>query len=97
MSKLWLIVTTLPLAACAGETIQVGMDPPPQSWMVCKPLPDRPDLTALVPFTLSDGRQVYLKDAVDDRDSHIADYVLQVRGAWFDCASSLERVRGYYE
>lgn len=89
-------LATLALTAC-GEPIKVGLPPPPADWLVCEPLPVAPDLSPLKAFTLPDGSRAYLKADVDTRDSAIARYVVQVRGAWFDCSNNLAKVRGYHK
>lgn len=84
------------LTACGGERIDVGIPPPPASYMVCEELPVAPDLSPLEAITLADGRQVYLKADVDARDGSIARYIVAVRGAWFSCSNQLQRVSDYY-
>ena len=93
--KRLLILAPFALTACS-EPIRVNAPPPPQDWMVCQKLPVAPDLKPLTPFQLSDGRTVYLKADVDDRDSQIARYIVQVRGAWFGCWSNLKKIDDYY-
>jgi hypothetical protein len=94
---LTLCFASLVLAACTSEPIKVGTPPPPASYLVCDALPVKPDLTPLQAITLADGRVVYLKSAVDERDGSIARYIVEVRGAWFSCSNQLARVRDYYE
>ena len=89
------LCSSLALASC-GEPIRVGAPPPPSEYMVCEKLPVAPDLKPLEAFQLSDGRMVYLKADVDSRDSRVARYILEVRGAWFDCSNQLGKVRDYH-
>lgn len=87
--------SSLALVACCPEPIRVGAPPPPQEWLVCEPMPDRPNLASLVPVPLSDGRVVYIKRDTDARDAEIARYILRSREAYFSCANNLAKVRDY--
>jgi hypothetical protein len=91
-----LIIASLFLASCGGETIRPNLPPPPRDYMVCEKLPERPDLKPLEAITLDDGRVAYLKAETDTRDAHIARYIVATRGAWFSCSNQLEKVRDYY-
>ena len=84
------------LAAC-GEPIEVGLPPPPREWLSCKEMPLAPDLKPLERITLPDGRVVYLARETNDRDAEIARYIVDLRGAWFDCHNQLAKVRGYFK
>ena len=94
--KRLLTLAPFALTACGPKPITVNAPAPPAGWMVCQKLPVAPDLKPLTPFQLSDGRMVYLKADVDARDSQIARYVIEVRGAWFDCSNNLAKVRDYH-
>ena len=94
---LTLCCASLALAACGGETINVGTPPPPASYLVCDALPEAPDLDPLQAITLADGAKVYAKPQVDTRDSAIARWIVELRGAWFSCHNQLAKVRDYYE
>lgn len=83
--------------ACGGEKIEVGTPPPPASYLICDTLPDVPDISPLTPITASNGTRVYLKAEVDARDSLIARWIVDVRGAWFSCSNQIAKVRDYYE
>lgn len=84
------------LTAC-GEPIKVGLPPPPAEWMQCEALPVAPDLKPLERITLPDGRMVYLMTDVNARDARIARYIVQVRGAHFECWNNAAKVRQYHE
>lgn len=90
-----LIFASLFLTAC-HEPIKVGLPPPPAEWMQCEALPVAPDLKPLERITLPDGRSVYLMPDVNARDSQIARYIVQTRGAWFDCSNNLAKVKDYH-
>ena len=83
------------LMACP-KPIEVGKPAPPQSRLVCEPLPEKPVLTPLVPFEASNGALVYYKADVDARDAQIAPYVVDVEGAWFSCSNQLAWNRDYW-
>lgn len=85
------------LTACPGEPIEPNAPPPPREYLVCESLPKAPNVEALSPFALSDGRVVYLASEVDRRDVKIATYIVDVRGAWFSCSNQLGRVRDYVD
>ena len=84
------------ITSCGGETINVGTPPPPASYLVCDALPEAPDLDPLQAITLADGAKVYAKPQVDTRDSAIARWIVDLRGAHFECWNQLQRVREYY-
>ncbi len=92
-----IIATLLFTTACAGERINVGTPPPPKQWLVCKPAPDRPALEALQVYVLPNGSIVYDKGQTDTRDGYIAEYVLDLRAAHFDCEMQLGKVRDYFD
>lgn len=60
------------------------------------PCPDRfpaaPALSPLAPFALPDGRLVVLLDTVIARETMVARYIVQARGAWHECRSAVEYV-----
>jgi len=89
------LCSSLALASC-GEPIRVGAPPPPAEWMTCAKMPVRPDLEALEAIALPDGRGVYSKSATDARDAQIARWIIEARGAWFSCSSSLRKIADYY-
>lgn len=84
------------LAAC-GEPVEVGLPPPPREWLSCKEMPVAPVLEPLERVTLPDGRVVYLARETNDRDAAIARYIVDLRGAWFDCHNQIAKVRGYFK
>ena len=88
---------TLALSGCGPKPIVLNPPPPPKEWLVCAPMPDRPNLAPLVPVPLSDGTVAYLKRDTDARDAEIARYILRSREAWFSCHNQLAKVREYYE
>jgi hypothetical protein len=92
-----LIIATLFLASCGGETIRPNLPPPPRDYMVCAKLPERPDLKPLEAITLDDGRVVYLKAETDARDAQVARYLVAVRDSWFSCSNQLGKVADYYK
>lgn len=96
MRMLWIACFSLALAAC-GEPIEVNPPPPPPEYLTCKEMPTAPDLSPLEAFVLPDGRTAYLKPETDARDAHIARYVVALRGAYYDCAGQLGRVKDYVE
>jgi len=85
----------MPFLASCQQPIEVGRPAPPAERLVCDPLPAAPELAPLVAYTASNGAKVYMKADVDARDALIAEYVVNVRGAWFSCSSQLEWVRDY--
>jgi hypothetical protein len=88
-----LIIATLFLTtACTSERIRVGAPPPPKEWLVCKPAPARPSLPGLTPIG-----DHYAKEQVDRRDKAIAEYILDLRAAHFDCELQLSKVSDYHE
>lgn len=95
----WIPATLLcaSLTACGGETITVNAPPPPASYLICDTLPEPPDISPLTPIVASNGTKVYLADEVNARDSKIARWIVDVRGAWFSCKNNLQRVSDYYE
>ena len=93
----FLYMTALSLTACnQPQPIKLNPPPPPASWLVCEPMPDRPQLAPPVPVPLSDGRVVYLKPETDARDAEIARYILRSREAYFSCWNNLAKVKDYY-
>lgn len=46
---------------------------------------------------MDEGALVYLKSDVDARDATVARFLVNIRGAWFDCANQLQKVADYYE
>ena len=97
VSKIPAFLCALTLTACGGETITVNTPPPPASYLTCDTLPDVPDISPLTPIVASNGTKVYLVDEVNARDSKIARWIVDLRGAWFSCADQLVKVRDYYE
>jgi hypothetical protein len=85
------------LTACTGEVIEVGTPPPPQEYLTCQEMPTAPDISALEAIQASNGALVYSKPETDARDAQIARYIVELRGAWFDCANQLGRVSDYYQ
>lgn len=83
------------LASC-GEPVEVGLPPPPREWLSCKEMPVAPVLEPLERITLPDGRVVYLARETNARDAEIARYIVDLRGAWFDCHNQLAKVKGYF-
>ena len=94
-SLLALCVTFAALTACNREPIKVNPPPPPDAYLVCEPMPEPPEIEPLKPYNTGDVK-VYLKGDVDLRDSKIARWIVDVRGAWFSCATQLQAVRDYY-
>ena len=93
------ILAVMPLMGClaaCNDQIDLGIPPPPASYMVCEELPAAPELAPLSAIVLDDGREVYLKADVDARDVPVARYIVEVRGAWFSCSNQLERISDYY-
>jgi hypothetical protein len=88
----------IPLIACltaCPKPIEIGPLPPPAERFVCLPLPQPPVLSALV-ASEANGVMVYRKDAVDARDGQIARYIVDVRGAWFDCSNAVQWHKDYW-
>jgi hypothetical protein len=83
--------SALLLSACTPP-IKVGAPPPPAAWLVCKPAPARPSLPGLTPIG-----EHYAKEQVDRRDKAIAEYILDLRAAHFDCKLQLSKVSDYHE
>lgn len=98
MKRILLAATPLTLlcAAC-GEPIKLNPPPPPADKLVCAELPSPPAVEPLEAFQASNGALVYPKADVDARDSEIARWVVELRGAWFSCSSQLGWVRDYYD
>jgi hypothetical protein len=87
----------MPFLASCAETIEVSPPPPPQDYLTCQKLPKPPEIAPLSAFRAPNGVLVYSKADVDVRDASIARYIVDVRGAWFDCSNQLQRVSDYYE
>ncbi|MEM9085288.1 MAG: hypothetical protein AAGB23_05145 [Pseudomonadota bacterium] len=60
-------------------------------------MPAVPAIQALQPIMMDEGALVYLKSDVDARDATVARFLVNIRGAWFDCANQLQKVADYYE
>ena len=88
----------LPLCAVMACTqpIELGRPAPPPERLVCKELPVTPDLSPLESVSMTDGVVYYRKADVDDRDGSIARYIVELRGAHFDCRSQLQWNADYY-
>lgn len=98
MTRLAIVgVVCAALTACGGERIEVNAPPPPQEYLTCQEMPTAPDLTALEAIEASNGALVYPKPETDARDAQIARWIVELRGAYFDCANQLGRVRDYVE
>ena len=52
-----------------------------------------PALPPLAPFVLPDGRRVVLIDTVIDRETMTAGFIIETRGAWHACRSSVVYVQ----
>ena len=85
------------LTNCGGETIKVGLPPPPADYFSCQELPATPQLEGLQAIEASNGALVYPKPQTDARDADIARYIVSLREAWFDCSNALQRVQDYYD
>jgi len=83
------------LLACQAEVIEVNAPPPPQEYLTCAQMPTAPDLSALEAIQASNGALVYPKVETDIRDAKIAGFIVELRGAYFDCFNQLGRVRDY--
>ncbi len=66
---------------------------PPADKLVCAELPASPKLTALdwaAVQTIDEAKALVFK-----REGEVADYIVQLRGAWFSCSSTVEWHRDY--
>lgn len=90
-----LLLPIIALSACT--TIKPGPLPPPPEKLVCKELPEKPDLKPLEAIKMPDGVVYYRKADVDDRDAPIAQYIVILRGVAFDCRSQLQWNATYWE
>ena len=88
----------VPLCAVMAcrQPIEVGRRAPPPERLVCKQLPDTPDLSPLESVSMPDGVVYYRKADVDARDGSIARYIVELRGAHFDCRSQLQWNQDYW-
>lgn len=96
MMKTALITCSSLLLASCAPNINTGRPLPPPERFICDALPERPDLPALQPFVTDKGVRVYSKAEVDARDANIAQYIIDVRGAWFSCSQGLKWLDRYY-
>lgn len=64
--------------------------------MVCAPIPEAPRIEGLMAFQVGEG-MAYDKGQVDARDAKIARWLIELRGAWFECSNQLAWIREYYE
>lgn len=96
MMKIHLTLCSSLLLVSCGPNINTGRLLPPPERFICDALPERPDLPALQPFVTDKGVKVYKKAQVDARDAIIAQYIIDVRGAWFLCSQRLRWLERYY-
>jgi len=90
------ILLTLSFSACDTPQPYIGKAPPPEDKLVCVEAPTKPDLKPLKAFKTADGTLVYLKAEVDQRDLHIANYIVDYKGAYYDCKSQLQWNKDYH-
>lgn len=90
------ILLTLSFSACSPSAT-IGKAPPPEDKLVCVEEPVKPDLKPLTVIKTADGTLVYLKTEVDQRDLYIANYIVEYRGAYYNCKSQLQWNKDYYE
>lgn len=90
------LLALIALAGCQ-KPINVGPPPPPAEKLVCKDMPEKPELDALEAVTTDSGAVVYSKAQTDARDAVIASYIVELRGSFFDCKSQLGWVKKYYD
>jgi hypothetical protein len=94
--RFFIIASPFWLAACGQPDIVVSAPPPPAEWLTCEQLPAKPNLDPLAVITLPDGRTAYAKPETDARDAEIARYIVEVRGAHFECWNNLAKIKDYY-
>jgi len=97
MQKYLALILLTPFLTACPKPIEVGRPAPPRDRLVCKEAPDKPILSPLQPIVASNGATVYPKADVDARDAQIAEYIVNYRGAWFDCKSQLAWVNDYFD
>jgi hypothetical protein len=90
-------LSTLFLVTGCNERLEVNPPPPPAKYLTCQELPAVPAIAPLTPIRTANGTTVYLTAETDARDAQIARWIVDVRGAWFDCSNQLGRVRTYVE
>lgn len=81
---------SISLTACPGP---VRIAKPPAERLTCAELPAAPKLTPLDWATLQTVDQA--KALVFKREGEVAEYVVQLRGAWFSCSSTIAWHRDY--
>lgn len=84
-------LTLFAVAACSKPPIEIATQPIPQEFLTCDALPDAPDVDALTAYNIS-GALYYSKRDVDARDAVLANWIVNIRGAWFSCSNSLRAV-----
>ena len=83
-----LALSTLCLTSCAEAPRLAVLTPDPARYAGCPAaFPEPPELPALAPFTLPDGRAAVLLDTVSDRETLTAHYILAGKSAGYDCRS----------
>jgi len=83
-----LALSTLCLTSCAEAPRVAALTPDPARYTGCPAaFPAPPELPALAPFMLPDGRDVVLLETVIARETLTAHYILAGKGAWYDCRS----------
>lgn len=89
-----LALSTLCLTSCAKQPVRIVPLTPDAAPLAACPtaFPVPPSLPPLQPFTLGDGRVVVLLDTVIARDSVVATFIIQSRGAWHACRSAVTYV-----
>lgn len=93
-----LALSTLFLTACADDAevraIPVAPDQAPLD--ACPDsFPVAPHLRPLAPFQLPDGRWAVLLDTVIARETPTANFLIEARGAWHACRSSVTYVEDW--
>lgn len=96
MQKYLALILLTPFLTACPKPIEVGRPAPPPERLVCKEAPAKPILSPIQPIEASNGALVYSKPEVDRRDAQIAEYIVNYRGAWFDCKSQLGWVQDYF-
>lgn len=94
--QIMITLLMLSLAACKPE-INTGITRPSDDRFICQPLPEKPDIKPLQAFQSDNGALVYSKSDVDQRDANIANFIVSLRGAWFDCSNQVQWHDDYWD